>query len=128
MRPAGRSQGVLTGPQVRLNERASIQQAPPGRDAYGRKVPASGDWPTVAERIWVEVQDVLPSRGEQSENGVRKSARQARLRLRKQIPIAADSRVILHGRGDRIMQVIAGPALLDDKTHVECMIEEVTNG
>lgn len=128
MRFAGRSQGVLTGPAVRLNERASIQQPPPGRDAYGRKAPASGDWPTVAEHIWVEVQDVLPSRAEQSEGGVRKASKQARLRLRRQIPIAADSRVVLHGRADRIMQVIAGPALLDDKTHVECMIEEVTNG
>ena len=113
---------------VRLNERASIQQPPAGRDAYGRKAPASADWPTVAERIWVEVQDVLPSRAERSENGARVAATQARLRLRRQIPITAESRVVLHGRGDRIMQVIAGPAPLDDKTHVECMIEEVRNG
>ncbi|MGI4717210.1 MAG: phage head completion protein [Janthinobacterium lividum] len=113
---------------VRLNERATVQKPPAARDGYGRKALASGDWPAVAENIWVEVQDVLPSRAEQSENGVRKASKQARLRLRKQIPIAADMRVVLHGRGDRIMQVIAGPALLDDKTHVECMLEEIGNG
>lgn len=113
---------------VRLNERCTIQQRPAGKDAYGRKVSNAGAWLDVAVNVWCEVQDVLPSRGEQSENGVKTASKQARFRLRKQILIAADMRVVLHGRGGKIMQVIAGPALLDDKTHVECMLEEVGSG
>jgi len=114
---------------VRLNERATVQKPPEGKDpTYGRKPAASAPWPAVAENIWVEVQDVLPSRAESTTNGVKRAAKQARLRLRKQIAIAADMRVVLHGRGDRVMQVIAGPALLDDRTHNECMLEEIGNG
>ena len=114
---------------VRLNERATVQQPPEGKDpTYGRKPAAGAPWPTVAENIWVEVQDVLPSRAEQTTNGARVATKQARLRLRKQIPIAADMRVVLHGRGGRVMQVISGPALLDDRLHNECMLEEIGNG
>lgn len=116
----------MTAP-VRLNERATLQQPPAARDGYGR-VPAGASWSTVAANIWVEVQDTLPSRSESTSNGVKKATKQARLRLRKQIPIAADMRVVLHGRGDRVMEVISRPALLDDKTHVECMLEEVGSG
>lgn len=111
---------------IRLNERATVQQRSASRDpAYGRKTEA---WNAISERIWVEVKDVLPSRAESSEGGVQRSSAQARLRLRRQIPIATGMRVVLHGRGDRVMQVIAGPALLDDRTHIECMIEEIKNG
>lgn len=114
---------------VRLSERATVIKAPQARDAtYGRKQTDTTAWLVVSDRIWVEVQDVLPSRAETSENGVRKVAKQARLRLRRQIPITADMRVVLHGRGDRVMQVISGPALLDDRTHIECMLEEIGNG
>ena len=109
-----------------LNEKATLQQRSVARDEqYGRKTET---WSNVAERVWCSVQDALPSRAERSENGARVGTRQARFRIRKQIPIAADTRVVLHGRGDRVMQVIAGPALLDDQTHVECMLEEVGNG
>ncbi|WP_442920733.1 phage head completion protein [Massilia sp. DD77] len=113
----------------KLNERATIQQRPIARDSlYGRKVGNAGEWATVAERVWCNVQDVLPSRAESSNNGARVGTRQARFRVRKQILITADMRVVLHGRGERVMQVVAGPALLDDRMHVECMLEEVGNG
>lgn len=106
---------------VRLNERASIQQRAPGRDPeYGTEVDT---WVTVAERIWCEAQDVLPSRAEKVQDGRRVATSSTRLRIRRQIAIAPEMRVILHGKGDRIMQVVAGPAHLDDKTHVECMLE-----
>lgn len=111
---------------VRLNERATIERRVAEQDPlYGTPTQT---WTAVASRIWVEVQDVLPSRAESTENGARLGVKRARLRLRMQIPITADSRVVLHTRGDRVMQVISGPALLDDKLHVECMIEEVGNG
>lgn len=126
MRFAGRFQGVLTGPQVRLNERATIQRRAVGRDPdYGTQVEA---WVTVADRIWCEAQDVLPSRAEKVESGRQVATSQTRFRIRRQIAIGPEMRVILHGKGDRVMQVIAGPAQMDDKTHVECMLEGYGNG
>lgn len=111
---------------VRLNERASIQQRVPSRDPdYGTE---SDTWVTVAERIWCEAQDVLPSRAEKVENGRKVATSSTRFRIRRQIQIAPEMRVILHGKGDRVMQVIAGPAHLDDKTHVECMLEGYGDG
>lgn len=112
----------------RLDERATIQRRPDTKDAYGRKAANTAAWEDVAVNIWCNVQDVLPSRAEKSENGARTASKQSRFRVRRQIMIAADMRVVLHGRGGKVMQVIAGPALLDDRDHVECMIEEVGNG
>ncbi len=111
---------------VRLNERASLQRRAPGRDPdYGTEIDT---WVTVASRIWCEAQDVLPSRAEKVENGRQVATSTTRFRIRKQIMIEGDMRVILHGKGDRVMQVIAGPAQLDDKLHVECMLEGYSDG
>jgi SPP1 family predicted phage head-tail adaptor len=115
----------MTAP-VRLNERATIQQRVPGRDPeYGTEFDA---WVTIAERIWCEAQDVLPSRAEKVQEGRQVATSTTRLRIRKQIAIGPDMRVILHGKGDRIMEVISGPAQLDDKIHVECMLEGYGDG
>ncbi|QOY96333.1 phage head closure protein [Massilia sp. UMI-21] len=111
---------------VRLNERATIQERTTGRDPeYGTEVDT---WVAVHDRIWCEAQDVLPSRGETVEQGRQVATMRTRLRIRKQIAIAPEMRVILHGKGDRVMQVISGPAYLDDKTHVECMLEGYSDG
>lgn len=112
--------------QVWLNERVTIQQRVPGRDPdYGTEIDT---WVPVAERIWCEAQDVLPSRAEKIQDGRQVATSTTRLRIRKQIAIAPEMRVILHGKGDRVMQVISGPAQLDDKTHVECMLEGYSDG
>ena len=111
---------------VRLNERATIERRVAGRDPeYGTEIET---WVPVAERIWCEAQDVLPSRAEKVETGRKVATSQTRFRIRRQIAIAPDMRVILHGKGGRIMQVIAGPAHMDDKTHIECMLEGYGNG
>lgn len=111
---------------VRLNERATIQKRTVARDPdYNTEVEV---WVDVAERIWCEAQDVLPSRGEKVQDGRQVAVSATRLRIRKQIAIAADMRVILHGKGDRVMQVVSGPAHLDDKVHVECMLEGYSDG
>jgi SPP1 family predicted phage head-tail adaptor len=108
-------------PAVRLNERATIEQRAMTRDPdYGTEIEA---WEPVATRIWCEAQDVLPSRAEKVQDGRKVVTSSTRLRIRRQIPIAPEMRVILHGKGDRIMQVVAGPAQMDDKKHVECMLE-----
>lgn len=111
---------------VRLNERATILQRVPARDPeYGTELESLE---LVALRVWCEAQDVLPSRAEKVENGRKVATSSTRLRIRRQIDIAADMCVILHGKGDRLMEVISGPAQLDDKTHVECMLEGYGDG
>lgn len=109
-----------------LNDKVTIERRVVARDPqYGTEIEA---WEVVAGNIWANVQDSLPSRAEKTENGLRYATQTARLRIRKGRVIEPDMRVILHGRGNRPMKIVAGPALLDDRMHVECMLEGYTNG
>lgn len=80
-------------------------------------------WEIVAANVWANVQDLLPSRGEQVSNGLRLATRQTRLRIDCSIGVELDMRVTLHGRGDRVMRVSTEPALMDDRRHYEIMLE-----
>lgn len=109
-----------------LNDKVTIQRRVMTKDpAYGTEVQS---WEPVATNIWANVQDVLPSRAERVENGLRYATQSARLRIRKGRVIEPDMRVILHGRGDRPMKIVSGPALLDDRMNVEFMLEGYANG
>lgn len=109
-----------------LNDKVTIERRVVGRDPqYGTEVEA---WEVVAGNIWANVQDVLPSRAEKVENGLRYGTQAARLRIRKGRVIEPDMRVILHGRGNRPMKIVAGPAMLDDRINVEFMLEGFSNG
>jgi SPP1 family predicted phage head-tail adaptor len=104
-----------------LDTKVTIERKTADQDPdYGTPIEA---WTPVASRIWANVQDVLPSRAERTTNGLQVASQQARLRIRKQHQVTPDMRVILHGRDDKVMQIIAGPALLDDRMHQEFMIE-----
>lgn len=113
--------------QFRLDDKVTIERKTKARDPeYGTEIDS---WEVVAQRIWANVQDVLPSRGEKVENGLATATQPARLRIRKFHVVTPDMRVTLHGRfGDRVMQITAGPALMDDRMHVECMLEGYANG
>lgn len=105
----------------RLDEQVTIERKTTATDPdYGTPVDA---WEIVADHIWANVQDVLPSRAEKVTNGLQVATQQARLRIRKQHQVTSAMRVTLHNRGDKIMQIIAGPAQMDDRMHQECMIE-----
>lgn len=81
-------------------------------------------WVSVAANVWANVQDELPSRAEGTENGLQLAVKRTRLRLRNNSAITPSMRVILHGRfGDRVMQIVAGPALLDDRDFSEYHLE-----
>ncbi len=110
---------------IRLNDRVTIERKTVARDPeYGTEIPGAAGWEVVAARIWANVQDVLPSRAEKTEHGLATAKQAARLRIRKVHAVTADMRVTLHGRfGDRVMQIVAGPALMDDRMHIECMLE-----
>jgi head-tail adaptor len=108
------------------NAKVTIERKTTARDPdYGTEIEA---WEVVASRYWANLQDALPSRAESTNNGVRTAVLRTRLRMRNNPAITADMRVTLHGRGDQVMQIIAGPARLDDGIHSEWMLEASSHG
>jgi head-tail adaptor len=113
----------MTAP-FRLDEQVTIEQRTTVKDPdYGTDIPGSEGWEVVADHVWANVQDQLPSRAESTSNGLTTAPTRSRLRIQNDSRINAAMRVTLHGKGDRVMQIIAGPALLDDRRHVEFMLE-----
>jgi len=108
----------------RKDEQVTIEQRTTARDPdFGTEIEGVGAWEVVADHIWANTQDVLPSRGETTANGMTKAVTRTRLRIDVDDRITTAMRVTLHGKGDRLMQIVAGPALLDDRRHVEFMLE-----
>jgi len=113
----------VTAP-FRLDEQVTIEQRTVEKDPdYGTDIEGSEAWLPVAVEVWANVQDQLPSRGESTSNGLTTAATRTRLRIQSDARITTAMRVTLHGKGNRLMQIIAGPALLDDRRHVEFMLE-----
>jgi head-tail adaptor len=75
----------------------------------------------LVEEIWVGIQDKLPSRGEDLEGGFTTSKRPARIRMYWRDDIDPSMRLVL---GDRIMQIVAGPAELGRRGGTELMVED----
>ena len=110
----------------RLDEQVTIEQRTTEKDPdYGTDIES---WAPVAVAIWANAQDQLPSRGESTANGLVTAVTRTRLRIQNDERITTAMRVTLHGKGGRIMQIIAGPALLDDRRHVEFMLEGYSHG
>lgn len=84
----------------------------------------SGTWHLV-KSVWANVQDVLPSTSEERDSGGLSTAtRRARIRIRSRSGITPDMRFV---HGDRIMQIVAGPATLSSKGRpvaIEFMVED----
>jgi head-tail adaptor len=115
----------MTAP-FRLDEQVTVEKRTIVKDPdYGTEVE---DWLLVADKIWGNAQDQLPSRGESTANGVATAVTRTRLRIQNDARITTAMRVTLHGKGGRVMQIIAGPALLDDRRHVEFMLEGYSHG
>lgn len=80
----------------------------------------SGNW-VLVDRVWAHVQDRLMSRGEDSAAGFTTSSRVARVRMRYRRDITPDMRIVM---GDRVMQIISGPAEIGRREGIELMVEE----
>lgn len=118
----------MTAP-FRKDDQVTIERRTVARDPdYGTEIPGPGGWEVVAERIWANVQDQLPSRGESTANGLTTAITRTRLRIDIDPRITTAMRVTLHGRGDRVMQIVAGPAELDDRRNAEWMLEGYSHG
>lgn len=112
--------------QFRKDEQVSIERRTGAKDPeFGADIEA---WEVVADHIWANAQDVLPSRGESTANGMVTAVTRTRLRIDIDDRITTAMRVRLHGKGDRLMKIIAGPALLDDRRHMEFMLEGYSHG
>ena len=105
----------------KCDEKVTIEHNIGGVDpSYGTPIEA---WVPLLTRYWANLQDELPSRAESTENGLRIGVQRTRLRLPGAGAVTMKMRVVLHGRGDRLMQIIAGPALMNDRVHYEFQLE-----
>lgn len=105
----------------KCDEKVTIEQDVGTVDPdYGTAVES---WVPVLARYWANVQDALPSRAESTTNGLQQSVQRSRLRMRGAGAVSGKMRAVLHARGDMVMQIIAGPALLDDRVHYEFQLE-----
>lgn len=109
----------------RMDEQVTIEQRTVARDPdFGGITAGDNDWEVVADHVWCYAQDILPGRSiESATQGLELAATRTRLRIQIDPRITASMRATLHGKGDRQMKVIAGPALLDDRRHVEFLLE-----
>lgn len=113
----------------KCDEKVTIQRMKVDRDPdYGTPIPGAENWEIVLDRYWANVQDELPSRAESTQNGLRVGTQVTRLRMQGAGAVTGEMRAILHNRGDRVMQIIAGPALMNDRTHYEFKLEAYSNG
>lgn len=109
----------MTAP-FKCDEKVTIQHDIGGiEDAYG----TLENWVPLLVRYWANVQDVLPSRAESTSNGLRQGVQRSRLRMQGAGGVTLKMRAVLHNRGDQVMQIIAGPAMLDDRVHFEFQLE-----
>ena len=83
----------------------------------------SGGWEPLA-MVWASVQDARPSRAERLAGGINVAARPARVRMRYRSDVTAAMRFVM---GDRVMQIVAGPAELGRREGLEFMVEDYTS-
>ena len=103
-----------------LDRRITVERPVPDKAADGA---GSGSWERVAA-VWAEVRDSLPSRSERLADGINVATRPARVRMRYRVGITPDMRFVM---GDRIMQIIAGPAELGRREGLEFMVEDYSS-
>lgn len=86
----------------------------------------SGGWAKVAEGVWCEIKDLLPSRGEKVANGIDITTRPARVRMYFRADVTSDMRFVetTGGADGRIMQIVSGPAKIGRREGLEFMVEE----
>jgi head-tail adaptor len=89
---------------------------PAGKGKAGQET-----WQPVGGIAWAQVRDALPSRSENTEDGLPIATRRARVRLRYRDDITPDMRILY---GARTMQIIAGPVELGRREGLELMAED----
>lgn len=107
---AGRRNRLIT-----FEARTGTQDATYGTRSYG--------WADHAQE-WAEVQDILPSRGENFADGLEIQRRPTRIRTLYRDDITSDMRVKV---GDRTLEIIAGPVELGNREGLEMVCEDYSS-
>lgn len=106
-------------PANRMRDRVAIERPIPDDSFNGA---GSGTWQAIdPEPTWCEIEDMLPSRGERLADGINVASRPARVRMRYRDGITPDMRFVA---GDRVMQIVAGPARIRGGTMLEFVVED----
>lgn len=103
----------------RLNRRITFQRPTPSADFDGA---GSDTWSDVVS-VAAQVEDVLPSRAERLADVVNIGSRPARIRMRFRADITSDMRILF---GERVMEIIAGPAEIGRREGLELMAQDYT--
>lgn len=101
-----------------LDRQIRIERSVPGA---GVDDAGSGTWVLFEDKVWAGIRDMLPSRAERIADGINVAARPARVRMFWRPGITADMRFV---EGDRIMQIVAGPAELGRRDGLEFIVED----
>jgi head-tail adaptor len=101
----------------RLKDRVRIERPVADESLDGA---GSGSWQLVQDNVAAEVEDMLPSRGERLADGINVMSRPARVRLRHRTDLNSSMRFVM---GERVMQIVAGPAELG-RDGIEFVVEE----
>jgi SPP1 family predicted phage head-tail adaptor len=79
------------------------------------------------DTVWMNVQDVMPSRDESVTQGLQVSAKRARVRIRWRNDLDSSMRIELTYPTARVLQIIGGPAEIGGrKGYLEFMCEQVS--
>lgn len=99
--------------------------------------PQAGPWvplvalsgsPTVGERFWAEMEDVMPSRSEAVKQGLSVARNQTRCRMPWRDDVDSSMRVTWHKDTDLVFQIVAGPADIGGrKEAIEMMLERYSS-
>lgn len=77
--------------------------------------------------VWMEVYDVPPSRAESVKLGLTVAINQVRVRYtyRPSRDVTSAMRIRISGSVERVLQIVAGPAVLGEKEYDEVMCEAI---
>lgn len=82
------------------------------------------EWRPLAT-AWMEVRDVPPSRAESVKLGLPVAINQTRVRYNYRTDVTSAMRIRISGPVERVLQIVAGPAVLGEKEYCEVMCETV---
>ena len=92
----------------------------------GVQSPTTGAWSYSWQetgRAWAQVQDYLPSRGEQIADNIDIARRPCRIRFPYRAGITSAMRVVIDGRS---LGIVAGPAEMGRRKMIEIVAEELS--
>lgn len=109
-----------------LDSLITIEQKEIAESEYG----ATGDnWTVFEKDVPAQVKDELPSqsKSETTMQEVRMATLSSRIRIRYMEGITSAMRIILHVESDRVMEIIAGPAIIGRYEWLEFMVKEYSS-